>query len=257
MSTIRFANLRDGWAFGPQLWSTHDGGKTWRNIGESAAVSDVEASDGRAYAIVGSQLLRTPAGSDSWTAVPGAPQGGRSIALHGGAVWITTGSGQLATSTDGATWRTLNSACGSAGTQWQLAGVAPVDASRVYLLCAGGVGAGNEDKKVLYSTDGGVHATPTNVDPPRGGDINGFAAASPTIVAVSARSGASFVYRSGDAGHSWQTVLQQGDGGVGYFDLGFTTSSQGVVVYGRPGTGVTTTLLMTHDGGASWAPVTF
>ena len=29
---IRFADLRDGWAFGPELWATHDGGKTWKRL---------------------------------------------------------------------------------------------------------------------------------------------------------------------------------------------------------------------------------
>src|ERR1700676_22227 len=30
VSEVRFADARDGWAFEPQLWSTHDGGVHWR-----------------------------------------------------------------------------------------------------------------------------------------------------------------------------------------------------------------------------------
>jgi photosystem II stability/assembly factor-like uncharacterized protein len=121
------------------------------------------------------------------------------------------------------------------------------------------VAAGSQDKKVLFSSNGGQSATPTAADPPRSGDAGGIAAASTQVVAVSALSGASWVYRSGDGGHTWPAVLQQGDGGFGYWDLGFTTSTQGVVIYGRPGmgAGTPTKLLMTRDAGASWAAVTF
>ncbi|MDQ1541714.1 MAG: hypothetical protein QOH29_2440, partial [Actinomycetota bacterium] len=43
---VRFATASDGWAFGPQLWSTHDGGRSWRHIPQPGPVSDVEASGG-------------------------------------------------------------------------------------------------------------------------------------------------------------------------------------------------------------------
>ncbi|MBV9379884.1 MAG: hypothetical protein JO242_04350, partial [Streptosporangiaceae bacterium] len=32
VSGIRFLNASDGWAFGPELWATHDGGTTWTRI---------------------------------------------------------------------------------------------------------------------------------------------------------------------------------------------------------------------------------
>ncbi len=128
--------------------------------------------------------------------------------------------------------------------------------TQLFELCAGDPGAGSETKVVLFSSDGGVHATATSAAPPRGGIASGIAAASTAVVAVPAASGASFVYRSADGGHTWATPLNQGDGGVGYFDVGFTTATQGVAVYGNPAQGISS-LLMTHDAGATWKPVTF
>jgi hypothetical protein len=32
VSAIRFANPRDGWMFGSQLWATHNGGRSWRRL---------------------------------------------------------------------------------------------------------------------------------------------------------------------------------------------------------------------------------
>ena len=32
VSQIRFLNLNDGWAYGPQLFSTHNGGRTWTPV---------------------------------------------------------------------------------------------------------------------------------------------------------------------------------------------------------------------------------
>ena len=79
---------------------------------------------------------------------------------------------------------------------------------------------------------------------------------------VAAASGASMLYYSADGGKQWASAYYEGDGGLGFNDLGFTTPADGVVVYGpaqsdgnaesRPGW-----LLLTSNGGASWHPVPF
>ena len=273
VTRVRFADAQDGWAFDPQLWATHDGGHTWHQVSEPGQVFDVEASAGSAYALVascaaapcasGPALLRTPVGSDAWAPVAGlqlAPAtSGGSIALHAKAVWLaTTGQGvaHLIASPDGVSWHTLGDPCSTLGSPWVLAGAAPVTTTSLYLLCGGGAAAGSQEKRVLYSTDAGAHSAPTAADPPRGGDVQGIAAASAQVVMVTARSGASSGYRSADGGRTWNSALEQGDGGVGYFDVGFTTPTQGVAIYGNPGQ-VATKLLMTRDVGATWAPVSF
>src|SRR6516162_2378937 len=37
VSQIVFADQRDGWAFGPGLWATHDGGTHWHRVGTPGA----------------------------------------------------------------------------------------------------------------------------------------------------------------------------------------------------------------------------
>ena len=267
---MRFATASDGWAFDPQLWSTHNGGHTWTEVSTPGPVSDVEASGGVAYALVascgtppciqGDRLLKTQVASDGWTAIsgPALPDGSGSIAAHANTIWVVVNGGGTSTFdmiVGGNSWHRLANPC---STDLSLAGVAPVSTTQLFLLCAGDAGAGSESKVVLFSSDGGAHATATSAAPARGGIANGIAAASTAIVAVPASSGASYVYRSADGGHTWGTPLSQGDGGVGYYDVGFTTATQGVAVYGNPAVGTAaTSLLMTHDGGATWKPVTF
>jgi len=76
VSGLRFANARDGWAFGPDLWVTHDGGATWRKItitGSSGeVVSSLEAARGSVHAAFyddssGIKIATSPVGRDAWT----------------------------------------------------------------------------------------------------------------------------------------------------------------------------------------------
>ena len=272
ISEVRFANLHDGWAFGPRLWATHDGGTTWNEVTEPGPVSDVEASAGVAYALVascgtkpcvqGDRLLTTPAGQDAWTAIsmPALPDGAGSIALHGKAIWVVDNGGQTGTfdaSADGISWHRLSNPCPAAGADLALVGVAPASASRLFLLCAGNPAAGSESKVVLLSLDGGATAHATPSAPARGGIAGMITVANDSVVAVSAASGATLIYRSPDVGLTWATPFDQGDGGRGLTDLGFTTPTQGVAIYGRPGDGQPSQLLMTRNAGATWAPVSF
>lgn len=271
VSKVRFATSHDGWAFGPQLWSTHDGGRTWVQQTTPGPVYDVEASGGTAYlleascgtapCVQGDRLLKTPVSSDTWTSISGPKlaDGVGSLAPHGTTVWVVVNGGSAGTFdmiVGGTSWHRLANPCAAAGADLALAGVAPVSSTQLFELCAGDPGAGSETKVVLFSSDGGAHATATSAAPARGGIASGIAAANTAVVAVPAASGASYVYRSADGGHTWGTPLRQGDGGVGYFDVGFTTATQGVAVYGNPAQG-NSSLLMTHDAGATWKPVTF
>jgi hypothetical protein len=88
---LRFLNASYGWAYGPELWATDDGGENWHKVETgSSAVTDLETINGRAYALFGncaqahtdgdtidncaSYTLETAtAGSDAWTPVGGVP----------------------------------------------------------------------------------------------------------------------------------------------------------------------------------------
>lgn len=52
VSNLRYLNGTDGWAYGPDLWSTHDGGQSWNQVSTGGqVVVDVEASTGEAFAV--------------------------------------------------------------------------------------------------------------------------------------------------------------------------------------------------------------
>jgi hypothetical protein len=89
---LRFLNATYGWAFGPELWATSDGGRTWHQVNTGGlAVTDLETASDRAYALFGDcappsgttgdtiancthyTLKTTTAGSGTWTPVGGVP----------------------------------------------------------------------------------------------------------------------------------------------------------------------------------------
>ena len=55
VSQIRFLNLNDGWAFGPGLWATHNGGQTWTPVStDGLRVTDLETVGNRVFALFAS-----------------------------------------------------------------------------------------------------------------------------------------------------------------------------------------------------------
>src|SRR5258706_13732248 len=90
VSQVRFLDSANGWAYGPELYATHDGGVTWHRIAPlPGRVVDLSAAGGRAFAVIGTGCSGT--GSDYTTGCSGfdlysaAARGGQWRAVSGGA----------------------------------------------------------------------------------------------------------------------------------------------------------------------------
>ncbi len=140
VSAIRFLNDTYGWAFGPELWATSDGGTTWSQVTTSGArVTDLETSGGRAYALWANgcpapsggsaaafaagctsyTLMTATAGSADWRRVGQATNGLTNGGAPTSAVLALTGSDGYLLAPDG----TLYS--GSIGGTWSQVGPSP------------------------------------------------------------------------------------------------------------------------------------
>jgi hypothetical protein len=105
VSGLRFLNASYGWAFGPELWATDDGGSQWHLVPTgTSSVPQLETVNGRAYALFAdcrnidgnpdaactSYTLKTAvAGGDDWKPVGGVPAN-----LTGGSADYTQATGQ-------------------------------------------------------------------------------------------------------------------------------------------------------------------
>ncbi len=108
VSQIRFLNLNDGWAFGPGLFVTHTGGKTWTPVGTGGLrVTDLETVGTRVFALWASctgtgtayasgctafTLYSASASGGRWTPVGAATTGLTSGPASGAASLALTGS---------------------------------------------------------------------------------------------------------------------------------------------------------------------
>jgi len=279
VSEVRFADALDGWIYGPSLFATHDGGASWQQLDLGGPVVALETSGGFVDAVVspcpGQQvcsgslrLEQAPVTGGAFTTVLTGPtvqtSGGGlpALSLHApvGFVNLSGVSGIMpailyATRSLAGPggWHAFPDPCAASAGYSLDAFVAP-DVVSLYSLCGGQGGAGSIPKEVVRTENG--RSTVVG-QPPPGGDPEALAATSSGTLVVSAASGASELYRSGDGGATWTTAATFGDGGIGFNDLGFTTSTQGVVVHGVPGppTGFASQLLMTRDAGATWQVV--
>ena len=108
VSQIRFLNLNDGWAFGPELWVTHTGGQTWTQVDtHGLRVTDLETVGSRVFALFASctgggqafaaqctsfTLYSSPASGNDWTPVGAATTGLTDGTASEAASLVLTGS---------------------------------------------------------------------------------------------------------------------------------------------------------------------
>jgi photosystem II stability/assembly factor-like uncharacterized protein len=228
-SKLGFADAQNGYAYGPALYATHNGGTTWAPLNVGGTVTDLAISDGVAFAIVepsggaGGKLMRSPVGHDDWTAVPGAGAVSGGLWVQGSAVITQSAAGSgvggnvLVSHDDGSTF--VTSPAPSPGFPCQFAAPEP---PVIWAACPTGTESG-----VWRSTDNGAHftvaaGTGTSLHLPNSAP---FAAASSEIAVVGDQP---MMYRSDNSGALWSQVGPSGVAQWAY--LGFTDATHGVAL---------------------------
>ncbi|HUZ41979.1 MAG TPA: hypothetical protein VMU68_11395 [Acidimicrobiales bacterium] len=296
---VRFANSHDGWIFGsvavptkengfpsvtlmPTLWSTHDGGRTWKIQpqswidAQSGPVLDLEASSSTVYVMAtnksfGVTVESSPVGRDSWHVSDSKglfiPAGGAAlsgaIVLFGPNGWLIegndrgiTGSAQL---NKFGRWVPWTPPCESVGDS--LAVPAASTAQHLVVDCVMGGFASPLSRTAprgatlgstwLYVSDN-AGRTFTAGPELSSSDVNFVSVlASPTPSTIFISRGSAphqELSASFDGGHDWSVVFV---GNVSY--VHFVSSTEGVALV-WPTKGANQ-LIMTFDGGYHWLPM--
>lgn len=285
VSQIRSLNGLDGWAFGPQLYATHDGSLHWKRITtHGMRVTGLETVNGVAFAIwaqcagtgadfaadcTSFSLYSTPASQDAWTPVAGvaglSASGGASasaqLVLTGTRGYLLAPGGQLFSGpvTSRPRWHLVTSTAGAPVTLPCAPGAAetgghPLQAmlastgAGLALLCAGQGSGGTQAKALHYSADGGRTWSLAGTAP-KSGTAESLSGTPDGLVMVATSDGID-VSASAPANGTvtWRTVRGAGAPG-GYSYVGMTTSAQGVAVPVNLGLDA---VWFTYDGGARW-----
>jgi hypothetical protein len=290
VSKLRFLTLQDGWAFGPQLYATANGGSTWTRepTPGNRRVIDLETAGQMAFA-----MFATCAGGDSNYAV-GCTSLSLYSSLAGTTKWqpvqvpaaeqsMTGAAGQAASAS-----LVLVSPSGTgAGTGWlltpsgtllsgQLAGGPWTKAGTIPRECqvgqpqqsgqpagvqlASGTAAGPQLLLSCAGASGGAQ-TETIYQSATGAHWNkaGTLPLAGAATSLAAAGGGLVVLATStgisysvDSGASWQESTFTGPTPAGGFSyVGMTNSSQGVAVPVSPRLGEVFT---TADGGQTWSP---
>jgi hypothetical protein len=284
---IRFLNLSDGWAFGPQLWATTNGGATWiRQRTYGLRVTDLEAAGNRAFALFATctgsgtayaadctafSLYTSVAGSGRWQPVPGPVSdlqpsqtgagASASLVLTGGLAngrgYLLAPSGALLSGPlTGGAWSVVSQQgqCqpGSPGPDGQPTGALLAgDSGSLVLVCTSATDSttGAQTKSVAESSDNGKTWSAAQV-----AGVNGIATSvaiqGSSLVVLATNAG---LYVSSNGGGTWQ-LAQAGPAGAaagkaGFSYVGMTSASDGVAL---PADAHLHEVFITTDGGRTW-----
>jgi photosystem II stability/assembly factor-like uncharacterized protein len=285
VSQIRFLNSSYGWAFGPGLYATDDGGLHWTAVRTGGyRVTDLETVGDRAFAVFASctgsgtdfasnctsfSLYSAVAGSSNWAPVPGSvsnlsSDGSASLVLTGSRGYLLGPGGTLyAGPVDGSAWQQVGpgpagptvapdgSSCttgpAQADGQPSRSMLAAATPSDLVLACANPPALGGGGR-VFVSHDGGTTWQQSGTAP-AGSEVTSAAAQPGGEIALATTAGLDV---SHDGGATWQQVAQGAAGPGGFSYVGMTTQEQGVAVPANPGERA---IWFTYDGGLTWQPV--
>jgi photosystem II stability/assembly factor-like uncharacterized protein len=258
---LRFADDSQGFVFTIEptgkapLLETTDGGVHWTTVRTPpvSAVSDVAISRGRIYLVgvpvtrgnsfPGFRIWSTPVGRLDWSIDPltipvgAGPVPFQRLTFAGNQGWMVNNDRDLISgarlSAPTGRWVDWKPPCAGGA---QLAASTSQD---LVLFCGTPFAAAPTPPTISFSHDGGQ--TFTRHTAPESGPV---ATPNGTTAIVTGSAG---VERTTDGGVSWHGVF---DLGLDAVDLGFTTPTQGFIVFSNG------TMLMTHDAGATWQKVT-
>lgn len=252
VSQLRFADARDGFAFDPALWTTHDDGAAWHAVPLPGTVAELATSGGYAYAIVQTPaghgtLMRAPVGTDSWgrLASAGAVRGG--LWAQGRDVVVESAGGrtrgpQMLVSTDSGKTFSRHAVPPSVGCEFALTVPAAL-----WAHCATGTLSG------IWRAAGPPGATPLARIPGHGLPVLPNSAAFAAATATTAVTGAQQLYRTTDGGVTWQRIRTPSRVSAWRY-LGITDPLRGVAL-GAVGSSGAGRLWHTSNAGASYQPV--
>jgi hypothetical protein len=284
VSQIRFLNHDDGWAFGPELFATQDGGQTWTNISTGGLrVTALETRGDRAFAVwarcAGSganfaagctsfSVYSVIAGGNNWAPVTGAmaavspsgAAGSASLLLTGSSGYLLTPNGNLLSGpvSGQGSWQMRSAppaavpaaappcAPGAAQSDGQPAGelLAATSPSGLVALCVGQAAGGSQVKTAYTSSDGGTMWQRAGTAPAAGTATSVAGTPTGTIMVATSLG----IDVSADGGATWTAAdIAVPPGGFAF--VGMTTSARGVAVPADPNQDA---VWFTVDGGRSW-----
>jgi len=284
VSQIRFLNTEDGWAFGPQLFATHDGGQHWTAVGTGGQrVITLETVGGHAFAIFATcagtgpdfaaqcssfSLYATPAAEDSWApvspAVTSLGHGGQaasaSLVLTSSRGYLLAPDGTLYSGPVSGTGSWQRAASGPAGGASCRTGTAQPDGQPAGAMLAAASASSLALACAVPAASGGGAAVFTSADGGATWQASGAVAGS-MVTSVAAQPGGEIVLAttrgllvSQDSGASWQPAPSYGAATTagpadGFRFVGMTGTRQGVAVPENPAEHA---VWFTFSGGQSW-----
>lgn len=204
---------------------------------------------------VGGPISSRPAPPTQGEPIASIQRVGHTLVLEAGQA--DGGRTVLLSSTDaGYHWITRSNPCGRLAM-----GLSASADGALWALCAEGLGAGQEPKKLFVSADAAQHWA-ARPDPQAGGYSRDVHAISATVAWRTgyAGSGRSDLFRTQDAGRTWTDPLAgrvgESGGGSPYLFAGPTGQDAWVAAYDvfdpKTNTFAGPALLVTHDGGHTW-----
>jgi hypothetical protein len=283
VSQIRFLDGSNGWAFGPELWATHDGGQTWKRTGtRGMRVTALETRGKRVFAVwarcsgTGPDFAANCTNfvpysayfrSDRWAPVPGTWSGLSLVGTPSSAALVLTratgyllppegilfsgpisGAGTWQPVTDAAAPQAVRCNPGAARPDGQPSGAMIASTGPqpyLALLCASTpTDTTTQSKTLYYSTDGGKTWQQGGAVPAAGVAASLSGSLTGALVLATSQG----IETAPGVNGPWRSVGGSLPAG-GFSYVGMTTGSQGVAVPTDVGMHA---VWFTYDGGLHW-----